>query len=76
MKQEFLSFASTEMERKDFLRYVAIAGIIAAGGGAIFNALGGFKKLGLKSPTEKQAPLSSYGYGANVYGGRSSTPGL
>ncbi len=70
MKQQLTTLLSKEMDRKDFLKYMAAAGVMAMGGGVILQSLGGFDKLGL-GDGQRQAnkAAGSYGYGASAYGG-------
>ena len=56
------------MDRKEFFRYAAAAGLMVFGGGAIIRSLASFETSGKKeNPTEKST--LALGYGANVYGG-------
>lgn len=67
MKQQIATLLNTEMDRKDFLKYVAAAGFMAVGGGMILQSVGGLDKLGLS----KGAPATkSLSYGASAYGGK------
>lgn len=67
MKQHINTLLSTEMDRREFLKYIAAAGIMMMGGGLLMQSLGGLEKLGTRSAQQKS--LGSYGYGASVYGG-------
>lgn len=70
MKQQLTTLLSKEMDRKDFLKYMAAAGVMAMGGGVILQSLGGLDKLGLGAGQQaRQEASQSYGYGASVYGG-------
>lgn len=72
MKQHLNTLLSKEMDRKDFLKYMAAAGVMAMGGGVILQSLGGLEKLGLASGNSQQqvnAATSARGYGSSVYGG-------
>lgn len=70
MKQQITTLLSKEMDRKDFLKYMAAAGVMAMGGGVILQSLGGFDKLGLDAGRQQASNnAQSYGYGASVYGG-------
>lgn len=74
MKQQFTTLLNKEMDRKDFLKYMAAAGVMAMGGGVILQSLGGLDKLGLgagkQAQSVPQAQSMAYGYGGSVYGGQ------
>ncbi len=62
MKQELDTLLNKKMDRKDFLKHVAIAVVALTGVGALLKTL---------APAPKQAPAVSHnGYGASVYGGQ------
>lgn len=69
MKDQVATLLKKEMDRKDFLKYIAAASVMAVGGGVILQSVGGLDKLGVK----KNAAPTSLGYGASAYGGRSRT---
>ena len=63
MKQELSTLLNKKMDRKDFLKHVAIVIIAVTGFGALIKTLA-------PAPTTKQAPAVSHnGYGGSVYGG-------
>ena len=51
------------MDRRDFLKHIAIGRLLASGASSIIRS------LGQGSPTGKR--VSAAGYGASVYGGKS-----
>jgi hypothetical protein len=70
IKQQLSTLLSKEMDRKDFLKYVAAAGVMAVGGGVVLQSIGGLNKLGAGSASNQTAANSSArGYGASAYGG-------
>ncbi len=66
IKDNFATLLSKEMDRKEFLRYIAAAGIIAAGAGTLLQSLLNIDR----SQKSKPANLSAAGYGASTYGGQ------
>lgn len=66
MKDQVATLLKKEMDRKDFLKYLAAAGFMAVGGGMILQSVGGLDKLGAK----KQPAAKGLGYGASAYGGK------
>lgn len=71
MKQQLNALLSQEMDRKNFLKYVAAAGIMAVGGGVILQSLGGLNKLGGSATGSKPfaTTQAQRGYGSSAYGG-------
>lgn len=71
IKKQLATLLDKEMDRKDFLKYIAAAGFMIAGGNVILQSLGGLNKLG-GQPDKKQsvAKKVSVGYGVSTYGGR------
>lgn len=67
MKKQFTTLLNKEMDRKDFLKYLATAGFMAMGGGLILQSLGGLDKV---SGNKTVAQASGFGYGASAYGGQ------
>lgn len=76
MKQQFTTLLNKEMDRKDFLKYMAAAGVMAMGGGVILQSLGGLDKFGLGAGEQAQSGAQNqsiaYGYGGSVYGGQAN----
>ncbi len=70
MKQQFTTLLNKEMDRKEFLKYLAAAGVMVMGGGVIMQSLGGLDKLGLGDKQQANANTNTYGYGSSPYGGR------
>ena len=73
IKQRLHVLLNQEMDRKNFLRYMAAAGLMAMGGGFIVQSLGGVEKLLASDVNGKRladTPISGFGYGTSVYGGR------
>ena len=72
LKAQFATLLSKEMDRKDFLKHLAAAGFMVAGGGMLLQSVGGLNKLtGGKQSTSAKL-TGAAGYGASVYGGRQS----
>lgn len=67
IKQSIARILSTELDRKDFLKAVGI-GLVAATG--VTQVVGNVMKQTSTASTPKQT--MNFGYGASVYGGRSS----
>lgn len=66
IKENFATILSKEMDRKEFLRYVAAAGLVVAGAGTLMQSL-----LSLdRSRSAKPSNLSATGYGGGAYGGQ------
>jgi len=66
IKENFTAILNKEMDRKEFLRYVAAAGLVVAGAGTLMQSL-----LNLdRSNKSKPANLSASGYGTSAYGGQ------
>lgn len=70
MKDQVATLLKKEMDRKDFLKYLAAAGVMAVGGGVILQSVGGLNKLGLN---QKASPAKGLGYGASAYGGKATS---
>lgn len=68
MKDQVATLLKKEMDRKDFLKYIAAASAMAVGGGIILQSVGGLDKLGAK----KGATPKNLGYGGSAYGGRAT----
>ena len=62
MKNQFSELLSQEMDRGQFLRYMAVGIMMMAGGNAIMQAL---TAMGNHRTTQR-----SHGYGATPYGGK------
>ena len=67
MKQDLSTLLSTEMDRKDFLKYVAAASAMAMGGGLLLQSLGSLNQL--KQSRLQSDASSAVGYGSSIYGG-------
>ena len=65
MQKTITILLDKKMDRKEFLSYIAAVSLMALAGNAIFQALGGFDKLGKDRPSNR-----SGGYSSNAYGGR------
>lgn len=65
IKNNFATLLNKEMDRKEFLRYIAAAGIIAAGAGTLLQSL-----LNIDHSQKSKSNLSATGYGASTYGGQ------
>ncbi len=70
IKQQLATLLSKEMDRKEFLKYTAAAGLMAVGAGAIVNSLAGLDKSSQKKKVGQAN--TSLGYGSSAYGGRPS----
>lgn len=66
MKKEFTSLLQTQMDRRSFLKYMAVAGVMTMGGGVLIQSLTG---LGSKRTAVAPANNAVYGYGSSIYGG-------
>lgn len=63
-------FMQQPMDRKDFLKHLAVGAVMVMGGGMIVQSLGGMDKLGVGNGKQQGVKQSSgNGYGASVYGG-------
>ena len=72
MKKQFESLLDKEMDRKNFLKYTAAAGLMTLGGGIIVQSL--MKQMRLTSShQEKKRTIS---YGTSTYGGTPQTRSL
>jgi len=66
IKDNLAIVLNKEMDRKEFLRYVAAAGLVVAGAGTLMQSL-----LSLdRSSKSKSANSSASGYGVSTYGGQ------
>ena len=63
IKENLSELLAKEMDRKDFLRHVAIAAVALTGVAGILSALSGQHFTGFGQPTQ------SRGYGSMPYGG-------
>ena len=73
MKDQFNSLLNKKMDRKDFLKYFAAAGLMAFGGNAIVQSIMGANKLVSKNEKKLQnSKTFAQGYGGSAYGGKSS----
>lgn len=60
------------MDRKDFLKHLAVMGLFVAGGNMIVQAVGGLDKLQKKDePSVASDQSLAYGYGGSTYGTKS-----
>ena len=64
IKDNFATLLNKEMDRKEFLRYIAAAGIMAAGAGTLLQSL-----LSMDRSQKSKTNLSA-GYGTSTYGGQ------
>ncbi len=67
MKEQFTTLLQTEMDRRSFLKYMAVAGIMTMGGGVFVQSIIGAN--GKKQPVVAAQPTAVYGFGSGVYGG-------
>ena len=69
-KEKIQKLLDTKMDRKDFLKYTAVTGLMAMGGGILTNSVDQLDNiLNKTSPTStKQSPA----YGSSAYGGQVS----
>lgn len=72
MKDQFNSLLNKKMDRKDFLKYFAAAGLMAFGGNAIVQSVIGANKLVSSDNKQKNGKTPAQGYGASAYGGKVS----
>ena len=63
MKDQVALLLKKEMDRKEFMKYMAAAGLMAVGGGLLLQSVGGLDKLGIAKSNKK------VGYGSSPYGG-------
>lgn len=68
LKTEFSAILNTKMDRKGFLRHVAIAAVAVTGLSALLRTLAPAAK-----PQTPAAARVSDGYGSSVYGGRKTS---
>ncbi|MEO5948997.1 MAG: hypothetical protein ABIP74_01210 [Candidatus Saccharimonas sp.] len=66
IKENFTAILNKEMDRKEFLRYIAAAGLVVAGAGTLMQSLLNLDRSHKAQPTN----LSASGYGASSYGGQ------
>ena len=69
MKAQLATLLSKEMDRKDFLKHLAAAGFMVAGGGMLLQSVGGLNKHA-EGKQASESKVGAVGYGASVYGGR------
>lgn len=69
MQKRFDEILQKRMDRKDFLKHVAMGVAVVTGTAGIVK----FLKPGQQQGS--QAGISSLGYGASVYGGRAASAG-
>lgn len=65
IKDQVAVLLNQKMDRKDFLKYVAAAGVMAVGGSMIMQSVA---KLDQSSKGKKVSQAA--GYGASAYGGK------
>jgi len=70
IKTQLATLLSKEMDRKDFLKHLAAAGFMVAGGGMLLQSVGGLNKLSQQNEVAGSKGNGAAGYGASVYGGR------
>lgn len=66
IKDNFSVLLNKPMDRKEFLRYIAAAGLFATGAGAIVQSLTNLDHTRSKKPAGN---LASSSYGTSAYGG-------
>lgn len=71
IKAQLATLLSKEMDRKDFLKHLAAAGFMVAGGGVLLQSVGGLNKLA-EGTQASESKVGAQGYGASIYGGRPS----
>ncbi len=71
MKAQLATLLSKEMDRKDFLKHVAAAGFMVAGGSVLLQSVGGLNKL-TQGKQASESKAGAVGYGGSAYGGRPS----
>ncbi len=67
IKAQLATLLSKEMDRKDFLKHVAAAGFMVAGGSVLVQSIGGINKL--TQASQAASSKVSSGYGMSAYGG-------
>lgn len=73
MKKQIQTLLEKKMDRKDFLKYSATAGLMAMGGGVILKSMSGLGSVFNPTAQEQQvAGINAAGYGTSVYGGRAA----
>ncbi len=65
MKHHVATLLDKEMDRKDFLKYMAVAGFMMFGGGAVLRTLGDFSAVPSQRASKK---TTAYGFGSGRYG--------
>jgi hypothetical protein len=68
IKDNLATILNKEMDRKEFLRYIAAAGLIVVGAGAIMQSL---LNLDRSHKSKSTVSVTPSGYGGGVYGGQS-----
>jgi len=66
MKEQFTTLLQTPMDRRSFLKYMAVAGVMTMGGGVLIQSITG---LTTRKPATATHTASAFGYGSSVYGG-------
>lgn len=69
--QQITHLLNKQMDRRDFLRHLAVGALMVVGGGVIAKSLGLPEKLGFG---QEQPSTMTFGYGSSAYGGSSRPP--
>lgn len=72
IKKQLSTLLDKKMDRKDFLKYLAAAGFMVAGGNVLLQSLNGLNKIGSQQDKKTKIAKTSVGYGMSSYGGRAS----
>lgn len=68
MKEQFATILQTPMDRRSFLKYMAVASVMTMGGGVLVQSLTGLHSK--KQPVAATNSSAVYGYGSSAYGGK------
>ena len=71
IKDQVSVLLNKKMDRKDFLKYAAAAGMMAVGAGAVVSSIAKLNQTNSSKGQLGQAS-SNMGYGSSAYGGRPS----
>lgn len=79
MQSPLNSLLQKEMDRKDFLKHVAVGAVALTGASTIIKGLapvfeGNQSNQQVGQSTETRQDTNSYGYGTSVYGGVATVP--
>lgn len=72
IKNQLNAILDKEMDRKEFLKYSAAAGLMVAGAGAVVQGLANLSRQKPQQITNQSSAVaaSAHGYGGGVYGGQ------